>query len=307
MRLSENATLSPNDAARDPDPVVRQGAGRWERLRRLPLSFLLGSLLVGLFLAIALVSYLWTPYDPAKIVVVDRLQPPGTAGYIFGTDKFGRDVATQLMVGARNSLYVSLFSTSVAISLGATLGLVAAGASARWRNILARLIDVGVALPGILIALVLATSTGPGNQAAIIAITVWFIPIAARVTIGPARQVLALDFVEAAFAYGRSRWFVLTNHVAPNIAPLLIVLGSVMFAAAILIEAALAFLGVGAQPPTPSWGRLLQESQPLLEAAPSLMYFPGAAIVLTVLGFNLLGDGLRTMLDPQQASRSGLM
>lgn len=307
MRLSENTTASPNDAARDLDAVARQGAGRGERLRRLPLSFLLGSLLVGLFLAFALMSYLWTPYDPSKIVVVDRLQPPGSAGYIFGTDKFGRDVATQLMVGARNSLYVSLFSTSVAISLGATLGLVAAGASARWRNVLARLIDVGVALPGILIALVLATSTGPGNQAAIIAITFWFIPIAARVTIGPARQILALDFVEAAFAYGRSRWFVLTNHVAPNIAPLLIVLGSVMFAAAILIEAALAFLGVGAQPPTPSWGRLLQESQPLLEAAPALMYFPGAAIVLTVLGFNLLGDGLRTMLDPQQASRSGLM
>lgn len=280
---------------------------RWQRIRRLPLSFLLGSLLVGAFLVIALTSYVWTPYNPATIVVADRLKPPGSPGYLFGTDKFGRDVVTQLMVGARNSLYVSLFSTSVAILLGATLGLVAAGASAKWRNVLARLIDVGVALPGILIALVLATSTGPGNQAAIIAITFWFIPIAARVTIGPARQILALDFVEAAFAYGRSRWFVLTNHVAPNIAPLLIVLGSVMFAAAILIEAALAFLGVGAQPPTPSWGRLLQESQPLLEAAPTLMYFPGIAIVLTVLGFNLLGDGLRTMLDPQQASRSGLM
>lgn len=306
-QLSDQPT-SPNvdiaEVASDADP---RRPSLWLRIRRLPLSFLLGSLLVGAFLVIAVTSYVWTPYNPATIVVADRLKPPGSPGYLFGTDKFGRDVVTQLMVGARNSLYVSLFSTSVAILLGATLGLVAAGASAKWRNVLSRLIDVGVALPGILIALVLATSTGPGNQAAIIAITFWFIPIAARVTIGPARQILALDFVEAAFAYGRSRWFVLTNHVAPNIAPLLIVLGSVMFAAAILIEAALAFLGVGAQPPTPSWGRLLQESQPLLEAAPSLMYFPGIAIVLTVLGFNLLGDGLRTMLDPQQASRSGLM
>lgn len=305
--MSDQPT-SPNvdiaEVASDADP---RRPSLWLRIRRLPLSFLLGSLLVGAFLVIAVTSYVWTPYNPATIVVADRLKPPGSPGYLFGTDKFGRDVVTQLMVGARNSLYVSLFSTSVAILLGATLGLVAAGASAKWRNVLSRLIDVGVALPGILIALVLATSTGPGNQAAIIAITFWFIPIAARVTIGPARQILALDFVEAAFAYGRSRWFVLTNHVAPNIAPLLIVLGSVMFAAAILIEAALAFLGVGAQPPTPSWGRLLQESQPLLEAAPSLMYFPGIAIVLTVLGFNLLGDGLRTMLDPQQASRSGLM
>lgn len=281
--------------------------GVWQRLRSLPLSFVLGSVLVVTFIAVALLSYVWTPYNPLKIVVADRLQPLGSEGYLLGTDKFGRDVATQLMVGARNSLYVSLFSTSVAIVLGATLGLAAAGATARWRNVLSRLIDVGVALPGILLALVLATSTGPGNQAAVIAITFWFIPIVARVTLGPARQTLALDFVEAAFAYGRSRWFVLTNHVAPNIAPLLIVLGSVMFAAAILIEASLAYLGVGAQPPTASWGRLLQESQPLLEAAPALMYLPGVTIAFTVLGFNLLGDGLRTMLDPQQASRSGLL
>jgi peptide/nickel transport system permease protein len=290
----------------DPDP----GGGRpglWRRVRRLPLPLFIGSFLVGAFLFVAFLSFVWTPHDPAKIVVADRLLPPGSPGYLFGTDKFGRDVVSQLMVGARNSLYVSLLSTSVAIVIGGLLGLLTAGAGPQWRNVLSRLIDVGVALPGILIALVLATSTGPGNQAAIIAIIVWFIPIAARVTIGPARQILALDYVEAAFAYGRSKWYVLLNHVTPNIGPLLIVLGSVMFAAAILIEAALAFLGVGAQPPTPSWGRLLQESQPLLEAAPFLMFFPGVAIVLTVLGFNLLGDGLRSILDPQQSTRTGLM
>lgn len=289
----------------DSRPTPR--ASLWRRVRRLPLSLIIGSILVGGFLFIALLSYVWTPHDPLKLVVADRLLPAGSPGYIFGTDKFGRDVLSQLMVGARNSLYVSLLSTSVAIVVGALLGLVIAGAGPFWRNLLSRLIDVGVALPGILIALVLATSTGPGNQAAIIAIIFWFIPIAARVTIGPARQILALDFVEAAYAYGRSKWYVLLRHVTPNIGPLLIVLGSVMFAAAILIEAALAFLGVGAQPPTASWGRLLQESQPLLEAAPTLMFYPGVAIVLVVLGFNLLGDGLRTILDPQQASRSGLI
>ncbi len=279
----------------------------WRRTRRLPLPLIIGAILVGSFLFVATVSFVWTPYDPNVLVVVDRLLPPGSPGYMFGTDKFGRDVVSQLMVGARNSLFVSLLSTSVAIVVGALLGLLTAGAGSRWRNALSRLIDVGVALPGILIALVLATSTGPGNQAAIVAIIFWFIPIAARVTIGPARQILALDFVEAAYAYGRTKWYVLLHHVTPNIAPLLIVLGSVMFAAAILIEAALAFLGIGAQPPTASWGRLLQESQPLLEAAPTLMFFPGVAIVLTVLGFNLLGDGLRTILDPQQATRSGLI
>lgn len=277
------------------------------RIVSLPLPLLIGAFLVGSFILIALVSFIWTPHDPLKLVVEDRLLPPFSDGYVFGTDKFGRDVLSQLMVGARNSLFVSLLSTTVAIILGAILGLITAGSGPQARNILSRLIDVGVALPGILIALVLATSTGPGNQAAIIAIIFWFIPIVARVTIGPARQILALDFVEAAYAYGRSKWYVLIHHVVPNIAPLLIVLGSVMFAAAILIEAALAFLGVGAQPPTASWGRLLQESQPLLDAAPALMFFPGVAIVLTVLGFNLLGDGLRTILDPQQATRSGLL
>lgn len=279
----------------------------WRRLRHLPLPLIIGAVLVGTFLLVAMVSFVWTPHDPLKLVVRDRLLPAGSPGYLFGTDKFGRDVLSQLMVGARNSLFVSMLSTTVALTVGALLGLVTAGAGPGGRNVLSRVIDVSVALPGILIALVLATSTGPGTRAAIVAIIFWFIPIAARVTIGPARQILALDFVEAAYAYGRSKWYILLHHVTPNIAPLLIVLGSVMFAAAILIEAALAFLGVGAQPPTASWGRLLQESQPLLEAAPTLMFYPGVAIVLTVLGFNLLGDGLRTVLDPQQASRSGLL
>ena len=291
----------------DLDPPGQAAPKLSRRLRALPVPLILGATLVGSFILVALLSYLWTPHDPLKLIVPDRLLPPGSPGYLFGTDKFGRDVFSQLMVGARNSLYVSLLSTSVAIIIGGLLGLLTAGSGPRWRNVFSRLIDVGVALPGILIALVLATSTGPGNQAAIIAIIFWFIPIVARVTIGPARQILALDYVEAAYAYGRSKWYVLLHHVTPNIAPLLTVLGSVMFAAAILIEAALAFLGVGAQPPTASWGRLLQESQPLLGAAPALMFFPGIAIVLTVLGFNLLGDGLRTILDPQQATRTGLL
>jgi peptide/nickel transport system permease protein len=285
-----------------PDAAPR----RRGRRRRYPLSLVVGAALVTLFVGVALLSFFWTPYDPKAISVPDRLRPPGSGGYLFGTDKLGRDVVTQLMLGARNSLYVSVMSTTVALTVGALFGLLVAGAGPRWQGTLTRTADVGLALPGILVALVVATKLGPGNTTAILAIIVWFVPVAARVTIGPARQVLALDYVEAAYAYGRSRRFVLFKHVLPNIAPLLIVLASVMFAAAILIEAALAFLGVGVQPPTPSWGRFLNEAQPLLDAAPSLMYFPGLAIVLTVLGFNLLGDGLRTVLDPQQA-RTGVL
>lgn len=289
----------------DDTAIPAAPASIWRRLRRLPITLYLGGALVSTFVLVALVSFVWTPYPPNQLNMSNRLAPPGSDGFLLGTDRGGRDVTTELMLGARNSLYVSVVSTIVAMVVGATIGLAIAGSRRMFQGPLTRLVDAGLALPGILTALVLAAKLGPGNTTATLAIITWQIPVAARVTIGPARQVLALDFVEAAYGYGRRKPYVLVRHVLPNISPLLIVLGSVMFAAAILIEAALAFLGVGVQPPTSSWGRFLNETQSLLEAAPYLMFFPGLAIVLTALGFNLLGDGLRTVLDPQQ-SRSGL-
>lgn len=276
-----------------------------KRLRKLPPTLFLGGTLVALFVFVAMLSFIWTPYPANKLNLTNRLAPPGTPGFLFGTDRAGRDVVTELMLGARNSLYVSVISTIVAMSLGALIGLSIAGSRRTLQGPLTRFVDAGLALPGILTALVLAAKLGPGNTTATLAIITWQVPVAARVTIGPARQILALDYVEAAYGYGRTKAYVLRRHVIPNISPLLIVLGSVMFAAAILIEAALAFLSVGVQPPTSSWGRFLNETQSLLEAAPYLMFFPGLAIVLTALGFNLLGDGLRTVLDPQQA-RTGI-
>jgi len=277
----------------------------WRRLGRLPITLYLGGTLVSLFVLVTLVSFVWTPHPPNQMNLSTRLASPGTSGFLLGTDRAGRDVVTELMLGARNSLYVSVVSTIVAMVLGTAIGLAIAGSPRVIQGVSTRLVDAGLALPGILTALVLAAKLGAGNTTATLAIITWQVPVAARVTIGPARQILALDFVEAAYGYGRRKPYVLRRHVLPNIGPLLIVLGSVMFAAAILIEAALAFLGVGVQPPTSSWGRFLNETQSLLEAAPFLMFFPGLAIVLTALGFNLLGDGLRTVLDPQQA-RSGL-
>lgn len=274
--------------------------------RRIPVSLTIGGLIVATFVAIGLLTLVWTPYDAEAVSVSERLLPPGTEGYLLGTDRRGRDVLTQIMVGARNSLMVSVLATVVALVPGVFLGLLAAGSGPFWSAGLSRMTDIAVALPGILVALVLTTMIGPGNRAAIIAIILWFIPIVVRVVIGPAKQILARDFVEAAFSYGRSRWYVLLRHVLPNIAPLLIVQASVMFAAAILIEAALSYLGVGAQRPTPSWGRLLNEAQPLIDIAPTLMLFPGVTIMLVVLGFNLLGDGLREILDPQQEGRESV-
>ncbi|MBM3523402.1 MAG: ABC transporter permease [Alphaproteobacteria bacterium] len=270
-----------------------------------PLVLTIGLALVGLVIGVALLSFFWTPQDPNRLNVRARLMPAGSPGYPLGTDKLGRDVLTQIIVGARNSLYVSIVATLFSLVVGAALGLATAAAGPRWQSVVTRIVDVGVAIPGILVALVVATALEPGNTASIIAIVSWFIPLAARVTIGPARQVLALDFVEAAFAYGRGRIFVLLNHVLPNIGPTLIVQASVMFAAGILAEAALSFIGVGAQPPTSSWGRLLKEAQPLIDVAPSLMISPGLAIMTAVLGFNLLGDGLRSYLDPKQTAVGG--
>lgn len=267
-------------------------------------SLVVGAALLASFLGMGLLSLVWTPYDPEALDVANRLAPPGTGGHLLGTDGLGRDVLTQVMAGARNSLLVSVVSTVVAIVPGVLLGLLVAGVGPPLQNPLSRLTDLGVALPGILVALVLATAIGPGNTAAIIAIIVWFVPVVARITIGPAKQILAREYVEAALAYGRSRGYVLLRHVLPNIAPLVIVQASVMFASAILIEAALSYLGVGAQRPTPSWGRMLNEAQPFIDVAPSLMVFPGMAIVVAVLGFNLFGDGLRTILDPQQQTKA---
>lgn len=297
--MPETAIASLTEDARPLKPSLAK------RLRKLPLTLYLGGTLVSLFVFVALVSFIWTPYPANKLNLTNRLAPPGTPGFIFGTDRAGRDVVTELMLGARNSLYVSVVSTIIAMSLGGLIGLSIAGSRQALQGPFTRFVDVGLALPGILTALVLAAKLGPGNTTATLAIITWQVPVAARVTIGPARQILALDYVEAAYGYGRTKAYVLRRHVLPNISPLLIVLGSVMFAAAILIEAALAFLSVGVQPPTSSWGRFLNETQSLLEAAPYLMFFPGVAIVLTALGFNLLGDGLRTVLDPQQA-RTGV-
>lgn len=300
-----NDTLTETAADTDADVLPAARPSRLRRLRRIPITLWIGGTLVSAFVFVALLSFVWTPYPPNELNMSNRLAEPGTPGFLLGTDRAGRDVTTELMLGARNSLYVSVVSTVVALVVGSAIGLAIAGMKRSFQGAFTRLIDAGLALPGILTALVLAAKLGPGNTTATLAIIIWQIPVAARVTIGPARQVLALDFVEAAHGYGRRKPYVMVRHVLPNISPLLIVLGSVMFAAAILIEASLAFLGVGVQPPASSWGRFLSETQSLLEAAPYLMFFPGLAIALTALGFNLLGDGLRTVLDPQQA-RTGL-
>ncbi|MEN3284521.1 MAG: peptide/nickel transport system permease protein [Solirubrobacteraceae bacterium] len=286
-------------------PSPATGVGRQRsiaairRAARQNLSLAIGLVLVASFVVLGLLSLVWTPRDPELVDVAARLTGPGP-GHLLGADALGRDVLSQLMVGARNSLLVAVVATGLSLVPGVALGLVAAGCPGPIDQVVLRLIDLTLGLPGILIALVLATVLGPGNETVIIAVAVWFTPTLARLVRGPAKQVLVADFVHAARAYGRRRPYILLRHVLPNVSPIIIVQASLMFGQAILVEAGLAYLGVGAQRPGASWGLMLFESQTFVAQHPLLAIFPGVAIMLTVLGFNLIGDGLRDVLDPRR-------
>ena len=263
----------------------------------------IGSVLVGLVVLAALVSFVWTPHDPLKVDAAVRLAGP-SADYWFGTDKFGRDVASQIMVGARTTLYVGVIAVGVAAVIGTPLGILAA-MSKRWLGeLVMRVNDLVLAFPALLLAIMLGAVYGASTVTAMIAIGIATIPSFARVARSATLQVMSTEYVLAARAGGRSRLSIARRHVLRNIAGLVIVQCSVSFAIAVLAEAALSFLGFGTRPPTPSWGRMLQESQELLTVEPRLALVPGIAIAVAVLGFNLLGDGLRDRFDPRLQDRT---
>jgi peptide/nickel transport system permease protein len=269
-------------------------------------SFLLGALLTTLLVAAALLSLLWTPWPPAEINIPHKLQPP-SAEHWLGTDALGRDVFSQLLVGAQSSLVVGVIAVGVGMGLGVALGCLAAAQRAAGRTaldtLLMRCADFTFAFPALLSAILLSAIYGPGLVSSIVAIGIFNVPVFARIARGAAVAVWARDHVTAARAAGRTPWGITRHHVLPNIASPLIVQATVSFATAILAEAALSYLGLGTQPPQPSWGRLLNDAQTLMFQAPMLAVWPGAAIMLSVLGLNLMGDGLRDLLDPRLARR----
>lgn len=269
------------------------------RLLRHP-SFTLGAALTALLVAAALLSLVWTPAPPLAMDLAAKLQPPG-AGHWLGTDAFGRDVASLLLVGARSSLLVGALAVGIGAGLGVALGLLAAARRGWVEELVMRLADFTFAFPALLLAIMLAAVFGAGMVNAIVAIGVFYIPTFARVARASAVAVWSRDFVLAARACGKGRWRITWEHVLPNILPVLIVQATTHFALAILAEAALSYLGLGTQPPQPSWGRMLSEAQTLMFQAPLLAVWPGLAIALAVLGLNLLGDGLRDGLDPRLA------
>ena len=268
-------------------------------MRNLPVSLWIGGALVGVIALAALVSLVWTPQDFATVAVSERFQPP-SARYWLGTDQLGRDVLTQLMVGARNSLTIALVAVGLGGALGTALGLLAAAKGGWTEEIVLRLADFSFAFPALLFAIMLAAAFGPSFANAVVAIAFINIPVFVRVSCASARQVWQRDYVLAARASARGGLAITRDHVLPNIAAIVIVQATIDFAGAILVEAALSYLGLGVQPPEPSWGRMLSEAQTLLFLAPQLAVLPGLCIVATVLGFNLLGDGLRDLADPRR-------
>ncbi|HSN31764.1 MAG TPA: ABC transporter permease [Ideonella sp.] len=267
-------------------------------------SFALGAALVALLVAAAALSLVWTPRSPYELDVPHKLGAPSAAHWL-GTDSLGRDVASLLLVGAQNSIAVGVVAVGIGVLFGVALGLVASARRGWVEEAVMRLADFTFAFPALLSAIMLTAVYGPGLGVSVIAIGIFNIPVFARIARAQANAVWSRDFVLAARACGKGGWRITLEHVLPNIAGVLIVQATTQFALAILAEAALSYLGLGTQPPRPSWGRMLNEAQTQMFQAPLLAVFPGAAIALAVLGLNLLGDGLRDLLDPRLAPRRG--
>ena len=267
-------------------------------------GLILGGGLAGGAVAAALVSLVWTPFDPAALSVRARLQPPSLAHWL-GTDMLGRDIGSMLMAGAQASLSVALVAVLVGACFGIPLGLMAAarGAGSATDTAVSRLNDLVFAFPALVSAILLSATLGPGPVNAALAIGLFNIPVFARVTRGGALAIWPLDYIRAARVAGKGAVRISAEHVLPNIASILIVQATIQVSTGILLEAALSYVGLGARPPMPSWGRMLAESQTMAALAPHVAIFPGLAIVLTVLGLNLLGDGLRDALDPRLRRR----
>jgi peptide/nickel transport system permease protein len=280
-------------------PVVRQQA-RWARqLRRVARStvVVIGGLSALLIVGTAIFADALAPRRPdEQNFDLIEAAPGWTAP--FGTDRFGRDVLSRVVHGSRISLYVAVVSISIAMGIGGVLGLTAGYAGGAWDNVINRVMDVFFSIPGLLLAVGIAALRGPGVNSAVVAISIVYTPLFARVMRGPVLAEREKDYVQAVRALGATRWAVALKHVLPNVSSPFVVQGTIAFSQAILIEASLSYLGLSAQPPMPSWGNMLNEGRTYLETAPWISVFPGFAIMASVLAFNLIGDGLRDILDP---------
>jgi peptide/nickel transport system permease protein len=261
------------------------------------LALVAGGTLTALLMATALVSLYWTPEVPTRVRIAQRLKAPLEAG-LLGTDHFGRDVLSMLMAGAWNSLAIAWPAVLLGAAAGIAIGCAAAALKGVFDEIVMRASDVVFAFPAVLSAIMIGALLGSGPLSAVLAIAVFNVPVFARVSRGVALQVWTFDYIAAARSIGKHPIRITFEDVLPNIAGVLIVQVTIQLALAILTEAGLSYLGLGVRPPNPSWGRMLSDAQTYLSQAPHLAIAPGLAVALSVLGLNLLGDGLRDSLDP---------
>jgi peptide/nickel transport system permease protein len=268
----------------------------FRRLRANRLT-LIGTTLTLLIIALALFANQLAPYDPIVLNARHRLEAP-TTDFRFGTDRLGRDVLSRVVHGARSSLGIAATSVTVSLILGSTLGLFAGYFGGALDLVIGRIMDVLFSFPALLLAIAVAAMLGPGVRNAALAIAVVYTPLFARVIRGPVISERHRDYVQAARVIGASHPAIIYRHILPNVVSPIIIQASAALSTAILIEAALSYIGLGTQPPAPSWGTMLSEGRTFLETAPWMSIFPGLAIALTVLAFNLLGDGLRDAFDP---------
>ncbi|MDP1836917.1 MAG: ABC transporter permease [Reyranella sp.] len=280
-------------AASEENPWARA----WRRLRRRK-GAMVGLAIVAAFIVVAIFAPLIAPYDPIATSWSAVRKAPSWAHWL-GTDEVGRDILSRIIFGARASLSAGVVSVGIAVGIGVPLGLLAGYAGGWIDAVLSRIVDAMLAVPFLILAIALAAFLGPSLSNAMIAIGVTATPIIVRLTRGQTLAARVEDYVEAARAVGNPRWRIALRHILPNIVPPLLVQASLAVAGAIIAEAALSFLGLGQQPPSPSWGSMLNSSQRFIAQAPWMAFWPGFAIFLAVLSFNLLGDGLRDALDPR--------
>jgi peptide/nickel transport system permease protein len=278
---------------------TRQAGRLWRRFLHDPSAVVGGAIVLAICL-LALVAVVWTPYH-ALAPGTDTLAPMSWH-HPFGTDEYGRDVLSRLMAGAKLVLFSGAVAVAIALAAGVPVGLAAAARGGFLDDLLMRVVDLVYTFPALLAAVVLAAALGASETTAMAAIGIASIPVFARVTRAGAMGVMESEFVLAARAYRRSTLAIVWRHVLPNIRSLLIVQASLLFSIAILAEAGLSYLGLGASAPTPSWGLMVQDAQQYLNGDPLLVFWPGIFIAVAVLGFNLLGDGLRDVLDPRLRS-----
>lgn len=275
--------------------AIHQVAGTGSRF---PRRLVTGIAIVTLIIVTALLSFVWTPFDVAAIDIGGKLAPP-SANHLLGTDHFGRDILSMIMAGARSALAVAMAAVIIGAGIGVPLGLVAAARRGWISEFIMRGNDLVFAFPALLMAVMIAAVYGPGAINAIIAIGLFNIPVFARVARGGALTIWSREYIMAARVAGKGRALISVQHVLPNLAGLLIVQAAIQLALAVVAEAGLSYVGLGVQPPSPSWGRMLAEAQTMIGFAPWIAIFPGLAIMILVFGFGLIGDGLNDHLNPR--------